>query len=457
MTDTIAAISTALGGGIAIVRISGDKSFDVIEKIFKSNKDIKKIESNSIVYGYIVDPKTGETVDEVLVSFLKGPNTYTKEDIIEINTHGGAIPTRKVLETIINNGARLAEPGEFTKRAFLNGRIDLSQAEAIMDIIMSKTDLSLKNAVSHLSGSLSDKIKGMRNEILHLIANIEVSIDYPEHDMEDINFENVKTKCIEIDSELNKFIENAETGRIMKEGIRTVIVGKPNVGKSSLLNEILKENRAIVTDIEGTTRDTLEEFVNVRGIPLHIIDTAGIRDTEDVVEKIGVEKSKDIVESADLVLLVLDASKCISKEDKEIIEIVKDKNTIVILNKSDLERKIDLECINIKDLSEHLIETSMLDKTGIDKLENLIKDMFFEGKIEDSSEAIYVTNMRHKKSLVDAKQSVKEVIMTINNNMPEDLMAIDLKNAYEKLGEITGDTVSEDIIDTIFSEFCLGK
>jgi len=457
VSDTIAAISTSLGNaGISIVRLSGDKAIEVADKVIKlkNNKKISECKSHTIKYGHVFD--ANQIIDEVLVSIMKAPNTFTRDDVIEINCHGGIVPTKKILELILENGARIAEPGEFTKRAFLNGRIDLSQAESIIDIIHSKTEISLKNAVSHLSGHLSTKIGELRKEILALIAYGEVCIDYPEDDLEEKTTEEINDIIKNIDNEIDKFIKSAESGKILKEGINTVIVGKPNVGKSSLLNELLKEKRAIVTDIPGTTRDIIEEYVNINGIPLKIIDTAGIRNTEDVVEKIGVEKSKEYIEKADLVFMVLDASTELSSEDIEILTLIDNKNTIVILNKVDLEIKIDKKEIEKHAGKNHIVEISVLKQEGIHKIEEIIKEMFFEGKISNSDELV-ITNTRHKNALVNAKKSINEVISTINNNMPIDCVVIDLKKTYEYLGEIIGESIDEDIIDKIFKEFCLGK
>lgn len=457
--DTIAAISTPIGtGGIGIVRISGKEAISITDKIFKNkkNKALSLIKTHTINYGYIYDPENDEIYDEVLVMLMKAPNTFTKEDVVEINCHGGLIVIKKVLELILKYGARIAEPGEFTKRAFLNGRIDLSQAEAVIDIINAKTELSLKSSVHQLEGNISKEIRPLREELLKLIAHIEASIDYPEYDIEDLSTNIIKDSTESLMLRVDKILETADSGRIIKEGIETVIVGKPNVGKSSLMNTLLKEQRAIVTDIPGTTRDVIQEYVNIEGIPLKIIDTAGIRQTSDVVEKLGVERSKELIEHADLVIMMLDASRKISEEDIQILDLVKDKKTIVILNKTDLNREINLDDIEEKLEQYKIIDMSIKDKTGINELEKVLKDMFFNGNINIDND-IYITSVRHKDSLLKAKESLMHVIESIEVGMPEDCYSIDLKNCYEFLGQITGDSLSESIIDKIFSEFCLGK
>ncbi len=441
--DTIVGISTTLGNsGINVVRISGEESTTIISKIFTG-----KIEDHKIAYGHIKDEE--ETIDEVLVTFMQGPKSYTKEDVIEINCHGGVIVTKKIVELIVKQGAVLAKAGEFTKRAFLNGRIDLSQAEAIMGIINSKTENEAKVSLNHLQGSLSKEIGYLREDILKLIAEVEASIDYPEHDMEHDNIENIEKSSHNLIEDIKRLINSYNQGKIIKEGIKTVIVGKPNVGKSSLLNKLYGEEKAIVTDIEGTTRDTIDCLVNIKGIMLNLIDTAGIRETEDVIEKIGVVKSKEELEKAELVLMMLDSSKPLSEEDKEIFELIKEKKVIGIINKTDLKR--ELEEIHL----EHTIEMSVKKSFGLNKLHDLISDMFDIGEIEESANLI--TNIRHKDALEKAVDSLCNVLESINIGMSEDIIAIDLKDAYSYLGEILGEQLEEDIIDKIFSEFCLGK
>ena len=456
---TIAAISTPLGaGGIGIVRMSGEDSFTIANKIFegKNKKDVKDYKSHTIHYGKIVDPKTQEVIDEVLLSILKGPHTYTKENMIEINCHGGLIVVQKILQLVLREGAQLAEPGEFTKRAFLNGRIDLSQAEAVIDVINAQTELALQSSVSQLGGGLSEKVKVFRQELLEMIAHIEASIDYPEHDMEELTYEMIQTNTEQLLEKVNDFIQTADTGRMIKEGIQTVIIGKPNVGKSSLLNALLREQRAIVTNIPGTTRDILEEYVNIQGVPLKIVDTAGIRQTEDVVEQIGVEKSKSSIPQADLILVMMDASTPWAEEDHDIFELIQGKQVLVLINKTDLPRQLDIDLVTEYVPLDSILEISIKEKIGLDLLEKTLKEMFFKGEIK-MNETIFITNVRHKDALVKSKESLETVLETIELGLPEDCLSIDLQSAYEYLGEITGETVGESLIDQIFSQFCLGK
>lgn len=454
--DTIGAISTSIGeGGIAIVRVSGDKAKDVVDKIFqaKNGKSIKDMKSYTMKYGYIIDENNNH-IDEVIVSFMKGPRSFTAEDTIEINCHGGVVATNKVLEQVIKQGVRLAEPGEFTKRAFLNGRIDLSQAEAVIDIINAKTDLSMKSALMQSEGAISKEIQELRGKLLSTIAHIEATVDYPEDDLEEVTAEMAIKDLEVIKKEIKEFIETAEEGKILREGLSTVIVGKPNVGKSSLLNALTKENRAIVTDIPGTTRDVIEEYINISGIPIKIIDTAGIRETEDVVEKIGVERSRAKINDADLIILILDSSNDLSEEDKEIINHISNKKYMILLNKSDLNSKItqgNLENINCKNIYSISAKTG----EGIDKVRSAIKDMFFKGEI--STNNIIITNTRHKEALLRAYECVESAIDTLNHTFAIDLASIDIRNAWTFLGEITGDSLEENIIDKIFKDFCLGK
>lgn len=455
--DTIAAIATAPGeGGIGIIRISGEKSLQVAQSIFKSKsgKMIKDYNVRTLIYGTVVDNE--KVIDEVLVAYMKGPNSYTAEDVIEINCHGGFISVKKILELILSKGVRLAEAGEFTKRAFLNGRIDLSQAEAIIDVIKSKTDMAHEVAQSQLEGSLAKKIKDLRMNVTEVLAHLEVSIDFAEEDVEEITYQTLEEKALELRNEIKKLYDTAESGKILRDGLKTVIVGKPNVGKSSLLNSILGENRAIVTDIAGTTRDVIEEFVNIKGIPLKIVDTAGIRETEDVVEKIGVEKSRESFSTADLVIMVLDASRKLSEEDMEILESLKNKKTIVLLNKMDLEPQIELEKIEEFVNSEDIIKISALKHQGIEELQDKIEAMVYHGSVKNSSN-LMITNSRHKDALFKAYESINDAISAIEQRMPYDFIEVDFKNIWDYLGYINGDTVREDLLDTIFANFCIGK
>ena len=455
--DTIAAIATAPGeGGIGIIRISGDESLQVAQSIFKSKsgKMIKDYNTRTLIYGKIVDGE--KVIDEALVAYMKGPNSYTAEDVIEINCHGGFISVKKILELILSKGVRLADAGEFTKRAFLNGRIDLSQAEAIIDVIKSKTDMAHEVAQNQLEGSLAKKIKDLRMNVTEVLAHLEVSIDFAEEDVEEITHQTLEEKAIELRNEIKKLYDTAESGKILRDGLKTVIVGKPNVGKSSLLNSILGENRAIVTDIAGTTRDVIEEFVNIKGIPLKIVDTAGIRETEDIVEKIGVEKSRESFSTADLVIMVLDASRKLSEEDMEILENLKNKKTIVLLNKMDLEPKIELEKVKEFVNSEDIIEISALKHQGIEQLQDKIESMVYHGSVKNSSN-LMITNSRHKDALFKAYESINDAINAIDQRMPYDFIEVDFKNIWDYLGYINGDTVREDLLDTIFANFCIGK
>ncbi|MGL5650878.1 MAG: tRNA uridine-5-carboxymethylaminomethyl(34) synthesis GTPase MnmE [Paraclostridium sp.] len=455
--DTIAAIATAPGeGGIGIIRISGEKSLQVANDIFKSvsGKKIEEYNTRTLIYGHILDGE--KTIDEVLVAYMKGPNSYTTEDVIEINCHGGFISVKKILELVLSKDVRLADQGEFTKRAFLNGRIDLAQAEAIIDVINAKTEMAHTVAQSQLEGSLSKKIKDLRFGITEMLAHITVSIDFPDEDVEHITYNTLKEKSLELQKEINKLYDTAESGKILRDGLKTVIVGKPNVGKSSLLNAVLGENRAIVTDIPGTTRDIIEEFVNIKGIPLKIVDTAGIRETEDVVEKIGVEKSKEFFNSADLSIVVLDSSRELEVEDIEILEAVQPNKTIVLLNKTDLDQVIDIEKIKQFVDEKNIITISALQHEGIEKIHDKIEGMVFEGTVRNSSDLV-VTNSRHKDALYKAKQSISDALTAIESYMPLDFIEVDFKNIWDYLGYINGDTLTEDLLDTIFSNFCIGK
>ncbi len=457
--DTICAISTAPGiGGIGIVRISGKSSIEILDKIFLSNKGKKQIDykSHYLNYGYILDQKNGQRIDEVLVSVMRAPNTYTKEDVVEINCHGGNVSLRKILELCLKNGARLATAGEFTKRAFLNGRIDLAQAEAVIDLINSKTDLGFESAFEQLEGHLSQRVGKLKNEALSLIAHIEASIDFPEHDIEETTIRLLLEKINQLIEEIDDILKNADKGKLIREGLSTAIVGKPNVGKSSLLNSLVRENRAIVTEVPGTTRDIIEEYINVGGVPLKVIDTAGIRETEDVVEKIGVQRSNIAIEKANLILFVLDNNDELSESDLKIAEKIRDKKTIIIINKIDLENKLNEEKI-IRILPDKpIIRVSVKEERYLDKLENTISEMFFDGHIELNNN-VMITNIRHKSLLEGAKDDLIEAKRGLEESVPVDCVSIDIKNCLEKLGGITGDYVSEDIIDEIFKSFCIGK
>ncbi len=459
MTDTIAAISTAMGeSGIGIVRLSGKDALNIGNRIFKGNKGniLEQAQNRKLNYGHIINPKSDEIVDEVLIAFMKGPYTYTREDIVEIYCHGGIIPVKRILELTLEYGARLAEKGEFTKRAFLNGRLDLSQAEAVIDMIKAKTDKSFQVSLNQLEGSISAKVKKIRDILLEMIAHIEVSIDFPDEDVENLTYGELEIKAKQVKDEIDKLLSTADRGKILRDGLNTVILGKPNVGKSSLLNAILRENRAIVTDIPGTTRDIIEEYVNMDGIPLKIVDTAGIRTTENLVEKIGVDRAKNMVDKADLIIAVFDASESLTEEDYEIIDIVKDKRAIILLNKLDLPNEYDEDYLKNLVRNKEIITTSIATGVGIDRLEETIKDMFYSGELDIDSDTI-VTNMRHKDQLIKAKKNIEDGLDGIMSNMPLDCVEVDIKNCWENLGEISGDTIGEDILDKIFSEFCIGK
>ncbi len=451
MNDTIAAISTTLGvGAISIIRVSGNDAIKIVNKIFKG-KNLEKVETHTINYGHIVDKD--EIIDEVLVSVMKSPKTFTTEDVVEINCHGGISTTNKVLELVLNNGARLAEPGEFTKRAFLNGRIDLTQAESIMDLINSKNESKRKVAIKGLNGYVSNIIRNLRQEILELLASIEVNIDYPEYeDAIVMTNDIVKPKITEIKEKLTKIINESENGKILTSGIKTIIIGKPNVGKSSILNRLLDEEKAIVTDIEGTTRDTVEGSITINGVSLNIIDTAGIRETEDIVEKIGVEKSLSLINEADLIVIVLNNNEELTEEDKKILTACKDKKVIVVINKSDLERKINLDDIKY----QNIVYTNTIDLNGINSLKEKIVELFNLNELEQQ-DYTYLSNVRQISLAKEAYQILEEVDNGIKNEVPVDMIEIDIKRAWEKLGEIIGETYTEELIDQLFSQFCLGK
>lgn len=452
--DTIAAISTPRGeGGIGIIRISGDKSFEILDRIFNTKNPNRDLGFYKFNYGFIHD--NGKIIDEVMVVRMKAPKTYTCEDVVEINCHGGHLISEKVLELVLKNGARHAEQGEFTKRAFMNGRIDLSQAEAVMDIIHGKTEKSISLSLEQLRGDLRDKIASFKKALLDVTAHVNVVLDYPEEGIDDPLPSNLRENLENVYAEADRLISSYDKGKKIKEGIKTVIAGKPNVGKSTLLNSLLKEERAIVTHIPGTTRDVIEEIINIKGIPLVLTDTAGIRKTEDIVENIGVEKSKKFIENADLVLLVLDASRELESEDREVIEEIQNHNkkTIVLLNKIDLERKIELEEFNL----ENILEISAKDNIGIEDMEERIYSYIVEENVEDSSEKLIITNIRHKTALEKTKDAIRNIFETIDAGMPMDLISVDLKEALDSLSEITGEISSEDILDHVFGNFCVGK
>ena len=451
--DTIAAISTPLGeGAIGIVRLSGTDSFKIAQKIFKG-KDLNSVASHTLNYGHIVDPDKDEILDEVMVGAMRSPKTFTREDIIEINTHGGIAATNEILQLVIREGARLAEPGEFTKRAFLNGRVDLTQAEAVMDIIRAKTDKAMNIAVKQLDGSLSDLINNTRQEILNTLAQVEVNIDYPEYDdVEEATTEIIREKTTEFEALLTNLLKTARRGKILREGISTAIIGRPNVGKSSLLNNLLREEKAIVTDIEGTTRDVIEEYVNINGVPLKLVDTAGIRETEDIVERIGVERSRKALKEADLVLLVLNASEPLTDQDRQLLEISQDSNRIILLNKVDLPQQIELDEIP----ADH-IKISVLKNQNINQIEDRINALFFENAGLVEQDATYLSNARHISLIEKSVESLQAVNEGLAMGMPVDLLQVDLTRTWEILGEITGDAAPDELITQLFSQFCLGK
>ncbi|MEE0853622.1 tRNA uridine-5-carboxymethylaminomethyl(34) synthesis GTPase MnmE [Eubacterium ventriosum] len=457
ITDTIAAISSAAGNsGIGIIRVSGDEAIEVVDKIFRpanKNKKLANVESHTVHYGHIMDGD--KTLDQVLVIVMKNPHSYTGEDTVEIDCHGGMLILKKVLDLVLKNGARTAEPGEFTKRAFLNGRIDLSQAEAVMDLINSKNDFALNSSIEQLKGGVSDAIKDIRKDIIYHIAFIESALDDPEHISLDGYDEEITEMLNENINKISKLVNSFDNGRIMKEGIKTVILGKPNAGKSSLLNLMLGEDRAIVTDIEGTTRDTLEENINFNGLSLKIIDTAGIRDTEDLVERIGVNKAKEIAKEGDLIIYVVDGSRELDDNDREIIKLINDKQAIILVNKSDMDTVINIDELK-KDSNRDVILFSAKNGEGMEQLEEEIRNMFYSGKVTYNDQ-VYITNARHKEALENALESLKQVKNSVDAGMPEDFYSIDLMDAYTDLGLIIGESVEDDLVNEIFSKFCMGK
>lgn len=455
--DTIAAIATALGeGSISVIRVSGPEAFLVVDKIFKGAQKLSTVDTHTMNYGNIVDPETGERVDEVFCAVFQGPRSYTGEHVVEIQGHGGIVAVQRVMRLVLNHGARLAEPGEFTKRAFLNGRIDLSQAEAVIDVIRSKTDAAMKVAFQQVEGVLSKKIRELRQTMVEMLAHIEVTIDYPEHDVEDVTIRHVIEQGEGVLTKIDDLLAGATTGKILREGLKTVIIGKPNVGKSSMLNTLSRTNRAIVTDIPGTTRDILEEHINLRGIPLQIIDTAGIRETEDVVEKLGVERSRSALEQADLVLFMVDASRPLEDVDRELISMVIPYPTILIMNKLDLPRAVDMDELRERVGDKKIVETSVATGEGIALLEAAVEDLFLSGGVA-GKESTYVSNARHVALLEKAKREMSEAIDSAKMGMTLDLVAVDISNTWMSLGEVVGEAVHEDLLDQIFSQFCLGK
>ncbi|CCI86818.1 tRNA uridine-5-carboxymethylaminomethyl(34) synthesis GTPase MnmE [Lactobacillus gigeriorum] len=453
--DTIAAISTPIGeGGISIVRMSGEEAVQIANRVFKG-KDLEKVPSHTIHYGYIVDPANDSMIDEAMVTVLRAPKTFTREDIVEINCHGGIVVTNHILQLLLANGARMADPGEFTKRAFVNGRIDLTQAESVMDIVRAKTDKARQVAVGQLVGGLHSKINELRQNLLDTLANVEVNIDYPEYDADQVTAKQMRAASETIIAKIDKLLQSAQEGTILRNGLATAIVGQPNVGKSSLLNYLTQSDKAIVTDVAGTTRDTLEEYVSVRGVPLKLIDTAGIHDTDDKVEKIGVARSQKALEQADLVLLLIDASQELNDEDRALLELTANKKRIIVLNKSDLGQKVTPEEMKAISGSE-VVATSILKEDNLSSLEDLIKQLFFSG-IENSQDQILVTNQRQVGLLNKAKQQLKDVIQAVDDEVPVDIAQIDLTGAWETLGEITGDSAPDELINALFSQFCLGK
>jgi tRNA modification GTPase len=455
--DTIAAISTPMGeGGIAVIRISGDEALAAADRVFTGKSKLGAVPSHTVHYGFIKHPITQERVDEVLVTVMKAPKTFTTEDVVEISCHGGFVSVKKVLDLLLEQQVRLAEPGEFTKRAYLNGRIDLSQAEAVIDLIRAKSDRAFRVAMKQSEGTLSKNIKLLRHDLVELMAHIEVNIDYPEHDVEEMTNAFITTRCLKAIDQITQLLNTAHQGKILREGIMTAIVGKPNVGKSSLLNTLAQENRAIVTEIPGTTRDVIEEFVTINGIPLQLLDTAGLRETSDIVERIGVEKSKNALNDADLILLVLNGSERLEPDELELIERLKEKQTIVIVNKLDLPQSLEIDILTRYFPAESIVYMSLLEQQGITDLEKAIAAIFFSGQVE-SNDLTYVSNARHISLLKKANSSLEEAHEAAGAFVPIDLIQIDIRNAWEYLGEIIGDSVGESLIDQIFSQFCLGK
>ena len=457
MEDTIAAIATPYGeGGIGIIRISGSDSLRILSDIFEFNGSSCEFQNRRLTYGRIVDKDENRIIDEVLAVYMKGPGTYTAEDVVEINCHGSIVSLRKTLSLVLRKGARMAEPGEFTKRAFLNGRLDLSQAEAVMDIVKARTDRGYDTAVSQLGGVLSARITEIRQKLLDLLVDITVNIDYPDEDIEEMTYEKLEEEILLIGDMIEKLLSTASAGRMVREGIRTVIAGKPNVGKSSLMNGLMREQRAIVTEIPGTTRDTIEEAINVRGIPVYLTDTAGIRETSDKVEMMGIERSREAFSSADLIIMVLDGSDDISGEDREIMDDIRGMNSLILINKTDLGSRIKASDIEDAYPADRIIETSLISGKGVEEVEDAIERMVFGGELVQK-ESLMVSNVRHIELLEKSRDSLRSAMKMTERKEALDFIEIDVRDAYERLGEITGDTVSEDIINEVFSRFCLGK
>ena len=456
MEDTIAAIATAYGeGGIGIIRISGENSRSILEKLFVPASG-KAIKSRMLTYGNIIDPATGDMIDEVMAVYMKGPGTYTAEDVAEIDCHGSVISLKKILELVLQNGARMAEPGEFTKRAFLNGRLDLSQAEAVIDIIKAKTDKSFDVAVSQLEGKLSKKVEQIRKMILDVLVEVTVNIDYPDEDIEYITYENLEKNLSQIGDMIENILSTASAGRLVRDGIKVAIIGKPNVGKSSLMNELLGESRTIVTEIPGTTRDTIEEAVDIRGIPVYLIDTAGIRTTEDVVEKIGIERSKKAFNEADFIIFIIDGSDDLTEEDIEIINTVGDRKCLLLINKKDLGVSVDPDLLGAKLPRAHVIQTSLKEGAGVEEVKDHIEQLVYGGEISQK-ESVLVTNVRHKELLEKSLGSLRDALEMTRAGEALEIIEVDVNDAYGQLGEIIGETVSDDVLDEVFSRFCLGK
>lgn len=455
--DTIAAISTAVGeGGIAVIRVSGPESVPQVERIFKSKTKLTDAATHTVHYGFIVDPDSGERIEEVLVTVMRAPRSFTMEDVVEISSHGGVISVKKIMDLLLQLDIRYAEPGEFTKRAFLNGRIDLSQAEAVIDLIRSKSDRAFSIALKQVGGTLSRRIRELRHTLIETMAHIEVNIDYPEHDVESLTSAFIREKCQAVMAEIEHLLKTANEGRILREGIVTAIVGRPNVGKSSLLNALAQESRAIVTDIPGTTRDVIEEFVTINGIPLKLLDTAGIRETADVVEQIGVERSRSALQEADLILLVLNHNEPLNEDEIKLIEQIGSRQVIVIINKMDLPQKLDLDTVRAHFNDDRIVQMTIAEQKGMDDLEEAISSIFFSGKVE-SNDLTYVSNVRHIALLKKAHRSLQDAYEATEQHIPIDMIQIDVRSAWESLGEIIGDAVGDSLIDQIFSQFCLGK
>jgi tRNA modification GTPase len=455
--DTIAAIATPLGeSSIAVIRVSGPDSVSIVGSVFRSGTKLAKAATHTIHYGHIYHPQTGERVEEALVSVMKAPKTYTAEDVVEVNCHGGIVSVKRVLDLLLENGARLAEPGEFTKRAFLNGRIDLSQAEAVMDLIRSKSDRAFSIAMKQVDGALSKKVKSLRHILIETMAHIEVNIDYPEHDVEELTSAFIREKCESALGSIDDMLRTAERGKLLREGIETAIIGKPNVGKSSLLNALAQENRAIVTDIPGTTRDVIEEYVTIGGIPLKLLDTAGIRETSDIVERMGVERSRSALATADLILFVVNGNEPLDKEELDLMQSLANKHVIVVINKLDMPQHIQLDVISDYFPADRIVHLSAKEGEGIERLERAVSALFFSGSL-DPGDITYVSNARHIHLLKQAKQSLEEALNAVAMHVPIDMIQIDVRNAWEHLGEIIGDSVGDTLIDQIFSQFCLGK